>query len=228
MHYSSFMKKTFYIVLGLALLGGAFYFLTRSPQASDQATADQNASDSSQAGVNRKNSDEKSRHKFWTKAEKGDASLVESPRRTVTHQAPDFTKGEMENMTVTDGLAMGNDPSFSPHFNPNYKMFGVYISPEEGAVKPFDRVIPKYDATVPANAELTFAFRTRTADTDWTVWQEVAANQLNQPMMLDNPATSVQYRLMLFGNDSASGPKVRSVSLTTQTAVENFSANNIQ
>jgi hypothetical protein len=220
------MRKTICIAIGICLVGVGFYFFQSSQPAGSQVNSPiKPADETGEAASSHANV------KARPRPTKGDASEVTSaplaPIKKIVHQPSDFTKGELENTIVTDGLQLGTNPTFLSRLKP-YRFFGIYISPEEQAGTAFDRVTPNCDL-LPANeSEMTFEFRTKPVNADWTVWEEVAITNFNQPFMLEAPATSWQYRLTFYANDPANSPKVRNVSMISQEAQHDpaYSANN--
>jgi hypothetical protein len=147
--------------------------------------------------------------KFPMKVAHGDAS-----RRVITHQAADFARGEQDNVVVKDGLQMGDDPTFVYELEPG-KVFGVYLSPEEKALEPFDTFIASSEVTTPENSVLNWAFRIKLESGDWSDWRELSAAELNQPVRLGDLASSWQYRLSFYANSAAASPHVHRVTVTT-------------
>ncbi|EEF58562.1 hypothetical protein [Pedosphaera parvula] len=138
----------------------------------------------------------------------------------ITNTAADFAKGETNNVILSNGLMQLGDDATPTTFQSNYKLFGIFHSLPQDLPAPIDRVFPNYQATIPDGGSLMFAFRTRSADGNWSTWTEVNPDQLNEPFMLESPGVSLQYKLSLFGNDAATSPKIASVLMGTQTAAE--------
>lgn len=133
--------------------------------------------------------------------------------RQTTHAAGDFARGDLQNLRLKDGLEMGDDPAFVPRFAP-FQRFGLYVSPEEPASESFDALTVDVGAMVPKGSRLTFEFRTKSPEADWTEWQELSAEAWSKPWPLSARASSWQYRLYFFADDPANSPKVRRVSVT--------------
>jgi hypothetical protein len=141
-------------------------------------------------------------------------------REVITNTVAEFSRGETNNVILSGGTLRLGDDATPTTFQNKYKLFGLFHSLPEDLPAPIDRVFPNYEATIPDGGALMFAFRTRSADGRWSTWNEVNPDQLNQPFMLEDPAVSVQYKFMLFGNDTASSPQITSVFMGTQTAAE--------
>ncbi len=164
-------------------------------------------------------------------AVKADAS-AQLPPGMIAHSASDFEKGEMQNLKIVDGaLQLGDDASFTPRFKPQYKTFGLYVSPEQSVGEDFDIIAPNFDVTPFEDNEVTFEFRTRSADGEWSTWYELTKEPGTQ-MSIEKAGAAWQYRLTFFANDPVKSPKVRSVSMTSKRREvqpdpgANFSASN--
>ena len=134
---------------------------------------------------------------------------------TVEHKAADFMSGSLENMAVTDGLQMGTDPSYAPRLKP-YKMFGVYVSPEQTTAAPFHALIPEIQSTQGKDSEVTFEFRSRLQNGQWTTWQEVDPKLMNTPVMTEDPSEAWQYRVTFFANDPKDAPAITSIKVAAR------------
>jgi len=212
------MKKAVGIFVAAAcLILSLFYFLTLRPEVSSDSSNPSSSQNLTKSTVDQTSENNSTGAKRWTRAAKGDAAPVAMGTRIVSHKPADFENGSPENAIVTDGLQMGNNPAFVSRVLP-YKTFGLYISPEESYAELFDVIVPKVEATSPEGSDLTFEFRTRPPGRDWTVWEEVTDDRLNQPFHLDAPAAAWQYRITFYANDSASSPKVLGVKMETQAA----------
>jgi hypothetical protein len=139
----------------------------------------------------------------------------ESGSKPITHTATDFVKGEFDNIVLNDALHLGNDTTPTT-FQSKYKLYGLFHSLPEDLPTTFNKVIPSYQGTIPEGGELGFWIRTRTADGIWSTWTEVGTEHLNQPIMLERPATSWQYRLTFFANDTVSSPRITGVTVGTE------------
>lgn len=205
------------IVAALCLILGLIYFVTRTPKDQPEANGSgisQTDSDSSQSGDH---SSSRVRTRVRT-ATPGDASLGSDPRNEVfTQQGAEFERGDMQNVVVTtEGMQMGDTRTFISRVNPNYKLFGVYVSQEEFVSQSFDTIVPTMNVAPGANSEVTLEVRTRPIDSEWTVWEEVTKENLGQPITLGMTAAVWQYRLTFYANDSASSAKVQKVTIATR------------
>jgi hypothetical protein len=147
--------------------------------------------------------------KLRIRAAHGDAS-----RKVITHQAADFVRGEQVNTVVKDGLQMGDDPTFVYQLEPG-GLFGVYLSPEETTLEPFDTLIASYEVTTPENSALNLAFRIKPEGGEWSDWREISAEELKQPVRMGDTALSWQYRLTFRASSPVASPLVRRVTVTT-------------
>ena len=201
------MKRSVGILLCLGVVIALVLFLRSSkpaqttPPHTEKQTAEVEATQNASAT-----------HRSRPRTAKGDASQIASDREIVDTPA-EFARGEMQNLAIVDGaMQLGNDATYVPRFKP-YKMFGIYVSPERTISEPIDTVTPNFDVTPFENNEVTLEFRTKSADGNWSTWQEMT-QEPNKPMRLEQPAVGWQYRLNLFANEPNNSPKVRSVSLT--------------
>jgi hypothetical protein len=212
------MKRLSGMALVVCLIAVAVYFFTRpsttsvdSKKVSEQGeTAVQGTSASTpQPAITRQN----------VKSKPGDASekpAADSPYKKTTHDAALFTLGDLQNLKIEHGaLQLGGDASFAPRLEP-YRMFGIYVSPEQPSPEIFDAVIPSLESGSQTDGKVIFEFRTQSDAGAWSPWHEVEDKELKQTVMLEEPGKAWQYRLRIFANDPANGPKVRGVSLTTR------------
>ncbi|MDB6123948.1 MAG: hypothetical protein JWQ71_2941 [Pedosphaera sp.] len=144
-----------------------------------------------------------------------DASPKPTASKPITHTAADFVKGEFDNIVLNNALHLGNDATPTT-FQNKYKLYGLFHSLPEDLSTTFNKVIPSYQGTIPEGGALGFWIRTRTSDGTWSTWIEVGAENMNQPIMLESPATSWQYRLTFFANDTATSPNITSVTVGTE------------
>ncbi|MDB6027058.1 MAG: hypothetical protein JWM68_3281 [Verrucomicrobiales bacterium] len=213
------MKNTKLVVVALALVVVGIYFWQRPVQKNLPG----NKIETPEASIEREDAVS---GKSWKRAATQTQAEPASARIpvAVVHQATDFIKGESANTVVTDGLQMGGEARFKPRLFP-YKLFGIYISPEEQSADVFDTVIPSCKSTTVEGTKLTFELRTKSREGDWSVWQEVSTNQLEKPFLVNSPALNWQYRLTFYADDPAQSPKVSSVSILTSTATTIASSN---
>jgi hypothetical protein len=227
-----FMKKSLFLAFLLCLVAGFVYFSTRQSTPVKQAEPEQ-AKEPVLAHAGSVQARPEPTHQESVAEPKEPASAAASPvtesvlvarkmpvRAVITNTVAEFSKGETNNVILSDGSLRLGDDATPTTFQNKYKLFGLFHSLPEDLPAPIDRVFPNYQATIPDGGALTFAFRTRSADGKWSTWNEVNPDQLNQPIMLEEPGVSVQYKLMLFGNDTASSPQITSVLMGTQTAAE--------
>lgn len=201
---SSEKKWVLLALAGLALVMGLARFTSiRSSQPANNARSDASAT------VETSTHDSRPRA-LRTRANPGDAS-----RKVIAHRAADFAHGEHNNVRVKDGLQMGDDPTFVYQLEPG-GLFGVYLSPEEKTLEPFDTLIVTHDVTTPESSSLECAFRIKPEGADWSDWEEISAAKLNKPVLLGTSALSWQYRLTFRASSAAASPRVRGVTVTTQ------------
>jgi hypothetical protein len=212
------MKRLSGIALVVCLVAVGIYFFTRpstssvEPKTSTTPT-DSTVKDSSATAGQTVIS------KVGLKSKPGDASQkppVDSPYKDTKHEGADFTAGDLQNLKIENGaLQLGGDASFAPRLEP-YKMFGIYVSPEQNAPEIFDAVIPDFQNGAKTDGKVIFEFRTQSPNDVWSPWHEVEDAERKQTVMLEEPGKAWQYRLRIFANDPANGPKVRGVSVTTR------------
>lgn len=217
------MKKIIAIVAVVFLLAAALYF--RAQNGGDAGVAGKSSEGGGQGMENSVVTDSSGGNKQASAlrpvSKEGDASepvpvaLPVPEPLAFTHGPAEFAKGEAQNSTVSaDGLQMGNDLTFVCRTMP-YNYFGIYVSPEQNTTE-FHKLVLNPEIVVPAESAATFEFRTKTTTGQWTVWQEVSKEEFRQPIMLENPATAWQYRINLYANDPAQGPKVRKLHVAVQ------------
>lgn len=226
------MKKSLFLVIPLCLVAGFVFFTTRQPKPVKQGEPEQTTKQAIAHTGSVQARPEPKHHEIAVQPKEVVSAPVATatepvvaarkmPVRTViTNTVADFSKGETNNVILSNGALRLGDDATPTTFQNKYKLFGLFHSLPEDLSAPIDRVFPNYQATIPDGGALMFAFRTRSADGRWSTWNEVNPDQLNQPFMLEDPAVTVQYKFMLFGNDTASSPQITSVLMGTQTAAE--------
>ncbi len=130
---------------------------------------------------------------------------------SVTHRAPDFKKGKLQNIIVTDGLQLGNDSPRRLRQEP-YQYSGVYFSPVFAAAESFDHLTADFKTQASQNAHWLFEFCTARKPGEWSPWEE--ARSSGQTVSLENSARLFQYRITLFADEVATSPKIQSVTIT--------------
>jgi hypothetical protein len=214
------MKKAVLIVAVL-VAAGVGYFIFQSNSSTTAQSAKSATTAGTTSGISAGKTAEGNAEKHRPRATAGDAAEKIIPSsgkaKVTTHQAVDFNKGQLQNTILNDGLQIGSDASFAPRWAP-YKMFGIYTSPDDVVMEPFEALVPDCDLTGELGNTVTFEFRTRPADGDWTVWQEVTTADLGKPVYLSAPAVSWQYRINIYANEAANSPKVRGITITTGSA----------
>lgn len=223
------------LIVGACLVFGLFYFKTSSSRESSPGNSSPGQTDARPAEIEQ--SAPGGHARTWTRATKGDASTGNDPNtHLVVQQKKDFTSGDMQNVVVDGVMQMGNDGSFLCRTRPDFRYFGVFVSGEGIAAAPFDTVVPGMAFDPGSEGEVTLEFRTRRADSDWTIWEEVTPPKMNQPFSLESESIAWQYRVTFYANNPPRGPQVQNVTMATRkvgnTAVaavaETISADNAQ
>jgi hypothetical protein len=138
--------------------------------------------------------------------------------KTILHTTAEFAKGQFDNTALDGGIHLGNGTAPTT-FQTKFKLYGLFHSLPEDIPATFDMVTPSYQAVIPEGSALQLSFRTRSPEGNWSTWTEINPEALGQPIMLDAPALSLQYKFTLFANDSASSPQITSVTMVTKNTV---------
>ncbi|MBA4149678.1 MAG: hypothetical protein H0X66_16320 [Verrucomicrobia bacterium] len=222
------MRKSFVAILFLAVIAGCFLLLKRSP-------GDLNETANSPSPAAFENSGEHTAateltRPRWNKPSRPDVSPneVPPPSNAILYGPADFARGELQNIVVDDGIKLGDNAAFVPRSNPNFRLFGNFISPEIDSSQPFDLLNLNLQASALGENEVTFEIRTRSRDGFWSEWQEVSPERMKEPLPVESPkSTGWQFRVVLFANDSAGSPKVETISVEpVSNSQQNFSADN--
>jgi hypothetical protein len=222
------MKKFFAILLVAIIAVVCIFYFKGAPKTSEQSAGVSGETKKPAESAPEKKSVQHATDAPEPKVESADKTAVaakpavavpnESGDKTIVHTRVDFEKGQFDNMALDGGIHLGNDTTPTT-FQNKYKLFGLFHSLPEDIPATFDVVTPSYQGTVPEGSALEFSLRTRSPEGNWSPWMEVKAESLGQPIMLDAPAMSLQYKLTLFANDSASSPIITSVTLVTKNTV---------
>jgi hypothetical protein len=222
------MKKLFAVLLVATMAVVCIFYFKGAPKTPEQSAEAGSETKKPAESAPEKKSVSRAAEAPEPKVESADKTAVaakpavaasnESGDKTIVHTHTDFEKGQFDNMALDGGIHLGNDTTPTT-FQNKYKLFGLFHSLPEDIPATFDMVTPSYQGTVPEGSALEFSLRTRSPEGNWSPWIEVKAESMGQPIMLDAPAMSLQYKLTLFANDSASSPMITNVTLVTKNTV---------
>lgn len=150
--------------------------------------------------------------------ENSDSDVTEFSEEITIHLLSDFRLGDLSNIKADGPLRLGDETGFTPRGGPPDQRFGIYVAPEQESDEIFDQVIVDSEAEIPEGSELAFEFRTRLGDSQWSVWQRIAPNEMGRPVSIGASASAWQYRLTFHANDPSLSPEVSSVAFVTRPA----------
>ncbi len=211
------MRKPVLAILMLVLIGVVYFVIFKRP-ASVAGTGDSNSSTatiSKESGALHNAATPRSK---WSKPNRpGEPEETNPAPKAIVYGPTEFSRGELQNIVIEGGIRLGNSASFVPRFNPKYRLFGNYISPEEEIQTPFDSATINFKVAGLNNNEANFEIRTRDSNGAWSEWKEVSPHSMKEPVSFGTKAVAWQYRVVLFANDSASSPIVESISIEPTT-----------
>lgn len=128
------------------------------------------------------------------------------------HSSGAFSQGDLQNLVVSEeGLRLGDDESFVPRSESQFRLFGVYTSPAIPAEEPFDALRVTFDSVVPQGSAISLEVRAQIAAGKWSPWQEVEGS--GQGFTLPVPGVAAQYRATLLAEQTDTSPLLRQVLL---------------
>lgn len=132
--------------------------------------------------------------------------------QTIVLSGWDF-RCEEQKTRLTDGFQRGSSHTSEDQAQ-SIRHVQVFVCAEQVSSEAFTALVPDMDGFSSADSDLTLEFRTKSVSGEWSGWRMIHAEDLKAPALLQSPATTWQYRIVLDSPDPTAHATINQVSAT--------------